>query len=370
MNKSEDNKVGELDLLELAKTIWFNKFRVFKLTCLFVLLGFFVALFSPIQYTSTAVLMPETQQQAGGAGELLQKFGGSLGLGGLDLSGMQSGTIPPMLYPKLVNSNTFQAELLSMELTFEQDGITTTLPDYYKNHYDNTLVESILSYTIGLPGTIRKLIVKSNNKTSQKADGETTYTMLSAEELENIEANKVRIGVTLDEETGLLYCTSKLTDARAAADLNQNVIDLLKKQVTEYKIEKIKSNLNFVENQYDDAKSRFINAQAALADFNDKNINISTSRQQTKYDMLQDEKNIAFNVYNSISQRLEQTKLQLQEETPVFKILEPVSVPPIKSSARKIVVILGFTLFGLIIGVSYVLLKEPIVNIIKQITES
>jgi len=36
---------------------------------------------------------------------------------------------------------------------------------------------------------------------------------------------------------------------------------------------------------------------------------------------------LAFNVYNSLAQQVEQAKLKVQEQTPVVSVLQPVQVP-------------------------------------------
>jgi hypothetical protein len=146
----------EIDLLELAKKIWDGRWTIIKITGVFILLGLFWALFSPVEYESEAILMPEVQTQEGGgtAGRLLQQFGGAFGLGGVGGSGMQAGTIPPLLYPRIVNSLPFQLELLNHEVEFRDYGVTTTWPDFLENHYPTPLATHAVNFTVKLPVTV------------------------------------------------------------------------------------------------------------------------------------------------------------------------------------------------------------------------
>ncbi|MDZ7808047.1 MAG: hypothetical protein U5K71_13160 [Gracilimonas sp.] len=65
-------------------------------------------------------------------------------------------------------------------------------------------------------------------------------------------------------------------------------------------------------------------AQIALADFRDSNQGALTNRARTQEQQLQSEYDLAFNLYNGLTQEYEQAKLRVQEETPVFKVLQPV----------------------------------------------
>ncbi|MDZ7717087.1 MAG: hypothetical protein U5J95_12840 [Balneolaceae bacterium] len=77
----------------------------------------------------------------------------------------------------------------------------------------------------------------------------------------------------------------------------------------------------------EEARKRFEQAQQQLAEFRDSNINLATAKAQSREQELQSQYDLTFNLYNSLSQRLEQAKLDLQEETPVLTVLQPVSVP-------------------------------------------
>jgi hypothetical protein len=145
----------EIDLMELARRIWDGRWTIIKITGVFIAIGLFWALFSPEEYESEAILMPEVQtQQGGGAGRLLQQFGGAFGIGNIGGGDMPQGTIPPMIYPRIVNSLSFQLELLDHEVHFRDYGVTTTWPDFLENHYSRPLTSYAIDYTVALPFTI------------------------------------------------------------------------------------------------------------------------------------------------------------------------------------------------------------------------
>ena len=74
---------------------------------------------------------------------------------------------------------------------------------------------------------------------------------------------------------------------------------------------------------------------------------------QSKELQLQNEFNLSFTVYNQLVTQLEQAKIQLKKESPLFTVLEPVYVPggPSEPNESKIIFLyvgIGFTI-GLMI---------------------
>jgi capsule polysaccharide export protein KpsE/RkpR len=92
----------------------------------------------------------------------------------------------------------------------------------------------------------------------------------------------------------------KLQDARASAEMNRFLIERLKEYVTDYRVEKARQNLEFAEQQKEEAQERFRETQFALAEFMDRNVTISSARAQMELERLQDEKNLALNVFQSL----------------------------------------------------------------------
>lgn len=361
----------EIDLLELARKIWQGRWKIIKITGIFIVFGVFWALFSAEEYESDAVLMPEVQaEQGGGASQLLQRFGGAFGISGGDA--LSPGMIPPQIYPQIVNSLSFQLELMSKELQFREYDVTTTWPDFLENQYSKPITGYIKDYTVGLPftvlGGVRSLFTPDEEEGDQviREDVlEREFISLSKEEFELVKELRERISVSQDEETGLLTARVKLQDARAAAEMNRHLIDLLKEYVTEYRVEKARQTLEFSENQKAEAEERFEETQQALAEFQDRNVSLSSARAQTELERLQDEKNLALNVYQSLAQRVEESRLSLQEQTPIFSEVQPANVPTERSEPKRGMMVIIFTLLGGILSVGWVLI-EPLIGTLKE----
>jgi LPS O-antigen subunit length determinant protein (WzzB/FepE family) len=363
----------EIDLLELAKKIWGGRWLIAKVTGVFILLGLFFALFSPVEYESEAILMPEIQVQdtGGTAGRLLQQFGGAFGLGGIGSEGMPAGTIPPLLYPRIVNSLPFQLELLNHEVQFRDYEVTTTWPDFLENHYPTPLATLAVDYSVKLPLTLLRgtiSLIKGDPDSSISAlpvdPTQSQFISITEDQQELVDELRERISVSQDEETGLLTTRVKLQDARASAELNRFLIERLKEYVIDYRLEKARQNLEFAQDQLEEAETRFEETQVALAEFQDRNVSLGTARAQIELERLQDEKNLAFNVYNVVAQQVEQARLALQEQTPIFKEVQAVTVPSDNTEPNRPLLMVVFTLVGGIVGIGYIFIV-PMVSSLK-----
>ena len=111
----------------------------------------------------------------------------------------------------------------------------------------------------------------------------------------------------------------------------------------------------------DKAELRFEEAQINLAKFRDSNQGILTASARTEEQRLDSEYSIAFNLYNTLTQQYEVAKLELQEETPLFKTLEPVQVP-IYDEQSGFFILVFFIFFTLFSATGWIILRNFIKN--------
>jgi len=343
----------EIDLVEVAKTIWANRRIIYRTVAVFFVLGLLVAFLSPVEYESETILLPEIQdQQAGGAaGKLLQQFGG---LAGISVGDMSTGSISPQLYPQILKSTPFLLHLMDQRVYFSKEDTTVTLYEYFTEIKSPSVISLAMGYTIGLPGKIKKLFTKVEPDFISELRTEGAVKM--TEDQKKVAENLVeRLNVELDNKIGTVKVIAEMPDPEAAAALNKIATNYLTEFITSYRINKVQLNLDFISERYAEAKENFETAQLALANFRDKNVVVTTSRARTEEERLQTEYNLAFNIYNTLAQQLEQAKIKVQEETPAFSVLEPVKVPLEKSKPRRTMILMFSCLSGLILSIFYIL---------------
>ncbi len=342
---------NEIDLLAIGILFWNRRWFIIKLTCIFIVLGIFVAITTPNEYSSTSTLIAESNSSD-------SKINGSLGglasLAGLNLGSMSgSQGISPGLYQSISQSVPFLYEIMHSEYYFEELNKTTSLHDYYLN--DRKV--SAFSYLLSVPATIINWL-KDDTAVSENIDLENDIMFLTINELYVAEDLKKRIFVLMDWDLNTISIEVKMQDPKVAAYVNKFTLLYITEFVKNYTVKKSRVQLEFVDQQLKERKNDFENAERKLAEFRDRNINISTSRAKTEVERLQFEYNLAFNVYNQLAQQRESVKLQLNDNIPVFSTLDPVTIPVIKSEPSRIMIVFVFLFIGLVVSILLILIRN------------
>jgi capsule polysaccharide export protein KpsE/RkpR len=170
-----------------------------------------------------------------------------------------------------------------------------------------------------------------------------------------------RVSVSLNEESGVINLTTTMPDPQASAQVARFSIGLIREYVTDYRTRKAEQDLIFARRQMESAREEFEAVQDRLAEFRDSNINLSTARAQTQEQRLQSEYDLAFNVYNTVAQQVEQAKLKVQEQTPVVSVLQPVHVP-VDDETSGFKVLFLFTFLIMMIGIALIVTKYVLMN--------
>ncbi len=357
--RDNENPEEEVDIWNLVRIIWAGRKIVLLFALAFLLLGIFHISAGPTEYTSDAVLLQESSRDVSGTQRLLQQFGGfgfnTSGGGSTDMLG-------PGMYPTIVSSIEFQRELIAEPIEFSRFDNPITLYEFFVEHHQSPFRDKVYSfvrnYTIALPFRIVDWITNISFTTEepteeveveQEIDGRVL--VLSRREASTIVEVTGRISLSIDGN--LITVNTTMPDRKAAAMLNVQVIEQIQEYVTNYKIEKARQNVEFTENRLVIAEERYEEAQRALAEFRDQNINLATNVARTEEERLVNHRDRMFNVYNSLSVELEQARLRLQEETPLFSIMQKSSVPTRSlSSSNRVVVV--FVILGVIFGFLFI----------------
>ena len=343
----------EIDLTELLGKLWHKRKFILKLTGIFLLVGLFIALFSPVEYTAQCTVVPQTGEEdsKGGLGGLAAMAGinvGSIGAGG---------TISPTIYPEIVKSITFTRDIMQTPVTVKKsEGDPIPLYEYYpaKKYGSFNGVNVLKKYTFGLPGLILSAILPADTGLPTAAGDSTALPAMSKEEKRVYDIIQGSLKLELAQKDGYVTIGYTFPEAEGAAQIAEGLRRTLEKYVIGYKTEKAKEDLAFVEQSYEDAKKDFIEKQTNLAAFIDANRGLASALARATEERLRNEYNIAFTVYNELAKQREQAQLAVRKTTPVLTVVNPVVVPAEKSAPRRSLILVVFVFLGLIVAVGWV----------------
>ncbi len=361
----EPNKVireDEIDLLELARVIWFKRHFILKVTSIFMVLGLLIAFTSKVEYEASCKLMPEIQE---GMKSNLGGLSGLAGLAGIDFGAGGLGALTPELYPEIVNSVPFQLELIHKPVWFRKADTTISSYNYFKEFAGFSLLGFIKGYTIELPNKVKSFFVEGDDSVRVDREDHGQLIELSKEEIAFVENYRSRMDVSVDPKTGIISVVVEMPDAYAAASVADLLVKRLTEEIKNYKVGKLKNDLEFIHDRYLEAEGQYEGKQKQVALFADRNRNITSSLVQTEYQRLQNEMNILFEVYKGLATQLERAKIKVKEQTPIFTILEPVQVPVSKTKPRRKWILLISVFLGICYSVTHVLINDRFINFNK-----
>lgn len=350
INKQEET---EIDLIEVIRKLWAKRKFILKVTVVFMALGVLIALFSPKEYTAGCTMVPQIGEKTTGG-----NLSGLAAMAGINLGSNSGGDVlMPNVYPKILSSVPFQKELMQTEIKFEDYEQPVRLLDYYtgEEYRKFSLLGAIKKYTIGLPGLILGALSKEEAIPGLPDSASSGIQSLSKEEDDCMKILANLVTLTVNDKEGYITLSASMPEPVAAAQLAYKVQVLLQKYVTEFKIEKARANLEFIEERYADAKSEFERKQEELAEFRDANRNFASAVAKTTEERLSNEYAVVLGVYSELAKQREQANIQVKEDTPIFAVVEPVTVPTERSKPKRALICVAFTFLGGFCGVGLVL---------------
>ena len=360
----------EIDLADLVRQVWAKRRTVWIILLIVFLIGVLVAIVSPEEYEASVVLLPQINQTGGGAGSgFLRQLGGLSGLGLGNAGG--DGTLSPALYPEITKSTPFFLDILEKDMYFSTLDTTVTFTHYFSEIEQPGVLDYVKRYTLGLPQILLSMPVKvitmfEDTKPALLVQGGESITppdstadlplSLTGRQLSVIGKLKGRIETSI-EENSTVKISVQMPDPMVAARTTQMAASYLTNYILEYRTDKAQQDLIFVQKQYDEKKDRYNAIQRRLARFRDRNMNIISETARIEQEQLESENQLAFSLYQSLAQQLEQAKVKVQEETPIFKVLEPIQVPLGKSKPNRELIIALSLFIGIFLGLGIVFLQ-------------
>ena len=360
MNSLENSPGDEIDLIALFKTLWNSKKLIATITSFFAILGVVASLMSPIVYSASSTFIPQSSQTGGGS-----SLSGVASLVGINLGGaISSAEIPPSIYPQILESVPYKRELLEASLKSSKEDSGILLKEYLLVKKKPSILGFVKKYTIMLPFTILNAIRGDQEAVSLGSSSEMSVS-LDEEDLFNNLGSILSLNVNAKD--GFVSLSAQMGDPIICALVAKEAQKILQKSVINYKIKSASEVLVFNQKQLNLKKVEFDSLQNKLALFKDSNLNIIDSRFENRLSGLEAEFSLVSSVYQELAKQLEQSKLQVSKDTPIFSVIKPVTIPNKRSAPKRAQMVFIYLFIGIVLGSGFVLIKDPLKRIIQEI---
>lgn len=337
-----ENDELEIDWMDILRRIYAIRKTLYKAAGVGVVLGIIIALSIPKQYTVTVTLSPEMSgdKAGGGLASLASSF-----LGGA-ASSSSPDALNATLAPDIVASTPFILELFNTRVQTLDNELDTTLVTYLEEEKS-----SWFSYIAKAPGmaigAIKALF-------TEKPDSATTLNpfQLTEKEAAKVKGLRQSILAEVDKKTAMTTITVTLQDPKVTAIVADSVVGKLQQYIIDYRIKKAKEDCAYLEELYKERQQEYYEAQSKYAHYFDSNRNIAFQSVRAEQERLQNDMNLAYQVYSQVAQQLQVARAKIQEEKPVFAVVEPATVPLEPSGISRKVIFLGI-IFILVCGTGF-----------------
>ena len=358
-NMPQEEEELEIDLMEYARKLWAARKLLLKVAGIAAIIGVVIALTTPKTYTVNATLAPESSK----IGSSLSGIASMLGVGGLNM-GSDADALSVMLYPDVVSSTPFIIDLLDTPVKSMNEEIPdTTLVGYLEEYQSSSLFGTILSLPFKAIGAITSLFSSDDE---EEVNDTINPFQLSRKQSSLVEGLKKAVIANVDKKTGVTTVSVTMQDPMVCAIIADTVIYKLQEKVTSYRTTKAENDCKYWEQIHAERQRDYIKAQQAYAKYVDTNKNIARQSELIERERLQNEMNLAFQVYNNVATQLQLARAKVQEAKPAFAVVEPASVPLNPSGTSRKMILIGIVFLAVAAAAAWILFGQDLWANLKQ----
>lgn len=324
-NFQEDS---EIDLIELISKLWKNRIPILKWCLCGIAIGLVIGFSIPKRYSSGVTLAPETQQKTN------TNVSNIASMMGVNLNNAID-AISVDMFPDVVHSTPFIVDLFDVPVEFERKDsvINTTLLDYMMNYQKKAWWSYVMSFPFKVIGWCIDLVTPDQEIIEHSKSLDPTN--LPRKERAVVGYFVENLVVFVDKKSGKTSISLEMQDPLVVASVMNAVVDNLTRYMSDYRTSKARQDVRNLSAICEERKADYYKAQQAYARFADANKNVIRQSSIAERERLQQEMNLAYQVYSQVAQQLEGARIQEQQAKPVFAVIEPVTIPIRKSAPSK-----------------------------------
>lgn len=349
-NKSMNDGM-EVDWANIFREIISIRKTLYKAAGIGLIVGIVVALSIPKKYTVQVTLSPEmgSMKSNNGLTGLTASF-----LGNGTTMGDNTDALNASLSSDIVSSTPFLLELLNMKVTPSKEN-NITLKEYLDGQSSPWW-----SYAIALPGVIINGIrlFLSTEEIKESTIENCGTIELTYKEASMINFLRKNLVAAMDKKSAITQITITLQDPKVTAIVADSVVQKLQEYIIKYRTVKAKEDSVYYGNLFKERQLEYYVAQKKYANYIDSHDNTILQSVRVEQERLQNDMNLAYQVYSQVANQLQVARAKIQEEKPVFAVVEPAVVPLEPSSMGMKIYVLLFIILSVVCTIGWKLIGK------------
>ena len=303
---------------------------------IFGVLGIISALTMTRKWGVTMTLAPELQSRNSGN---LTSIANMLGMGNMQL-GSTTDAMNITLFPEICNSTPFLVDLFDVPLT---SYVSEKQLEEGMQPIHTTVYKHLTGEDKEKKGLAKWLASLKKDKEEKPYTGVENPTELTRKEADVVKALGKNISADVDKKTGITTINVVMDDRLMAKQLADTVCTRLQTYVSKYRTQKSQADYDYYVLLANEAKQELVRAQAAYAAAVDYDRSVILQGAKSETERLQSEASLASQIYSQMAQQRELARAKIQEDKPVYAVVQPATLPQIPMNSRaKRVLIWGF----------------------------
>lgn len=346
----EENKVPQIkrqiDFVEIFKYCLGYKRLYVKVGIIAIVFSAIYVYSLPRFYSTEVKLAPEESTGSSGALSSLAS------LANIKIGGSSSGedAIYPELYPELFRSKSFLVSLFNIQVHTKDNTTPVTLYDYLTTMQKIPFWQYPIIY---VRNGISNLFKKDAPLSASSGQEGVNPFRLSLIEDAIAQAIGASINCSVDKHTNVITLVTTAQDPVVSALFADSIMNRLQEFIIQYRTNKARVDVAYSQKLLEEAKCNYERARQKYADYADSHDELYLASYKTEETNLENEMQLAYNVYSQVAQQLQISKAKVQEKTPVFTTIESATVPLLPAGPKRVRSIVMFFALSMLAVTAY-----------------
>lgn len=349
----------------------------------FTVIGVIVSINQEYRYEASQTLL--TYSNSSGGNQTASRLASLAGINLPNMQGSDGQIVNEFMMPNLLSTYPVARKIGDIQVRLVNSPQPVKSIQYVLDQEKKTFMSHVSDWTIGLPGKIVNFIIElfQDEPVTQAVPGSQAQAVpdraedqdgnqgqilpstpetvfpdhLVVPSFERNALNKLTSALEISVEGNMITIKAELNDPIAAADFVNGATQVLMQEVVDFQIKKTQDDLEFLEELLEEAESNYQNTLARISTLQDRNRGVTSNASQVELNVALGESELARQRYMQYLLRVEETRVRLKQDTPMFAVLNPVQIPVDPINANKSGVVMLYIFLGLFLGAGFVTVR-------------
>ena len=345
---NEEKNAKQIDLAKTARQLWAHRKTYYKVLPATLVITYLIIVCVPRYYRCQVSLAPEISGPSMSGS--LSSLASSFGLGGTLAKMSGQDAIYAEIYPKVIGSKDFIADLMTVEVATQDSLHRCSYYQYLRDHQKAAWWDVVMT-------KVKNLFV-SADKDAYAGEEKLSVMHLTKRQDDLFSSVKGKVKCVVDKKTDMVTITVEDQDPLVSATMANATCEKLQSFITSYRTNKARIDYEYYQKLCQDSRAAYEKAIKDYSRFADSNRDAVLSSYRTKEESLENDMQAKYSIYTAMNTQLQAAAAKLQEATPAFTVVESASVPVKPAGPKRMLLSIFFTILSFFVLSGKILMQQ------------